>query len=278
MAQAELPSPIALYTPFPMRPASFEPPFAPRGAPASHRTGSLLLVVAIHLLLLALLLRLAPPLAPPVPTSPIIVRLMPEGSASAESTDTEEAESDPVSSAAPAPVAPPATPIPAEVPPLPSSSLIWSQVIPMTRQQLAAADIARMPAASAPARGEGDGGGDRAHASGDAAGIGRGPNGELLYNAQWHRRPTPAELAFYLPRGTPAIGWGMIACQTVPDYRVDNCQEIDQSPAGSGLASAVRQAAWQFRVLPPRIGGRRLVGAWVLIRIDYTAKGARADT
>jgi hypothetical protein len=260
-----------------MRPGFFHPQFAPRGAPVLHRSGSLLLVVGIHLLLLVLLLRIAPPFAPPVPTTPITVRLIPEGTASPDRTDADEAEPVRESPADPA-VAPPATAVPTEVPPVPSSSLIWSQVIPMTRQELAAADIARMPAPSAAPRGESESGSALARNSGDAAGVGRGPNGETLYNAQWYRRPTPAELAFYIRPGTPSIGWGMIACQTVPDYRVDNCQEIDQSPAGSGLASAVRQAAWQFRVMPPRIGGRPLVGAWVRIRIDYTSKGAKIET
>ena len=109
----------------------------------------------------------------------------------------------------------------------------------------------------------------------DSDGPGAGPNGERLYNAQWYREPTHAELSYYLPANRPTVGWGLIACRTIDHYHVDDCQEIADSPAGSGLAAAVREAAWQFLVLPPRIGGRPMVGAWVRIRIEFTQTGVK---
>lgn len=88
-----------------------------------------------------------------------------------------------------------------------------------------------------------------------------------MYAAEWAREPTHAELDGYLPHNS-AEGFGLIECKTIADDRVEDCIELDQTP-GSRLASAVRQAAWQFRVRPPRRGGRALVGSWVRIRIDY---------
>ena len=108
------------------------------------------------------------------------------------------------------------------------------------------------------------------HAPGDSEQVGTGPNGEPLYAAEWYREPTHQELSTYLPKSMPeGGGWGMIACRTIERYHVDDCVELGQGPPGSHLAGAVRQAAWQFLVRPPRVGGKALVGEWVRIRIDY---------
>lgn len=129
----------------------------------------------------------------------------------------------------------------------------------MSKDELASADIRSL-----------------ANKSDDSEEVGRAPNGEILYAAEWAREPTNAELGGYLPHDAPD-GWGLIACKTVPEDRVDNCIELGQSPLGSHLASAVRQAAWQFRVRPPRKNGRPVIGSWVRIRIEYFGRGSGTD-
>jgi hypothetical protein len=249
--------------------AAFQPWSNTRGAPALRRMGILLLVAALHVLLMIMLLRLAPPppLAMRAPAVLTTVALMPEPRVAAVRIRAAQSRRAKARTTVPVP--------PQAAPPVATSAGIWAQVIPITREQFAASDIAAMPSRPA-ARNDSDTDGSEtaiARDSGDTPAAGEGPNGELLYDAEWYRRPTRAELGFYLASAAPQTGWGMIVCQTVTDYRVDNCREIGQSPEGSGLARAVRQAAWQFRVLPPRKGGRPMIGAWVRIRIDYTVNG-----
>lgn len=138
----------------------------------------------------------------------------------------------------------------------------------LTRDQFAASDIAGK-------RGAGDdrSGADAGAGGGDSAaayGPGEGPGGQRLFNAEWRREPSDAELAGYLPpSGAPPGAWAVIACRTIERFEVDNCRALGESPVGSGLARAMRQAAWQFRVRPPRVGGKTQVGAWVRIRITF---------
>jgi len=143
-------------------------------------------------------------------------------------------------------------------------------IIKMTRQEFASADVTRFakaPSATATTQGQGDDQGEP-----DSAVVGKGPHGEPMYAAEWYRRPTDAELSTYITdrvrKRMP--GAGLIRCRTVENYRVDDCNSVAENPVGSGLAEAVRQAAWQFRVRPPRVGGKPLTGTWVLIEIDYT--------
>lgn len=149
-------------------------------------------------------------------------------------------------------------------PPVPLPSLL-----PMSAQDLAAIDISRLPTrpSRAPAAPQASGPADSG-ASGDTPLMGTGPNGEPLYAAQWYRKPYDSELSGYLSTAD-GPGWGLIACKTEPDYRVDQCVIVDEYPSGSRIARAVLEAAWQFRVRAPRRGGRALIGEWVGIRIDY---------
>lgn len=216
------------------------------------RTTAFALVVAAHVGLVVMLLRLAPP---PAPSAPAVAtfELLPDPEARPRTVEKRRERRQQAERRQRAEPPPP--------PPEPPYQL--EGVVPLSRAEYAAADIARLPSHRREAP-EAD-----TAASESAEAAATGPNGERLYNAEWYRKPTQAELSYYLPGGASGTGWAMIACQTVEDYRVDNCIELGQSPAGSGLASAIRQAAWQFRVLPPRIGGRPLVGSWVRIRIEF---------
>ena len=102
----------------------------------------------------------------------------------------------------------------------------------------------------------------------DTERVGTAPNGEPLYAAAWYREPTEGELRGYLSTAN-GPGWGLIACRTAPDFRVEDCVGLDEYPNGSQILRATLAAAWQFRVRPPRLGGKQMVGAWVRIRIDY---------
>jgi len=141
--------------------------------------------------------------------------------------------------------------------------------IHMSRKDLAAADVSRM---KGPAPGSAsDGQGEDDHA---AQGAGIGPGGVMLYKAQWRREPTRAEMATYLPQGGALSGWGRIACRTIENFRVEDCQILDEFPRGSGFGRAVQDAAWQFRIIPPRVGNKPKVGAWVSIHYEVTQRGA----
>lgn len=130
----------------------------------------------------------------------------------------------------------------------------------------AAPRSASRPAASAAVYGPPDKGGSPALR--DTERVGTAPNGEPMYAAAWYREPRPDQLRAYLSTAS-GPGWGLIACRTVPDYRVEDCVGLDEYPNGSQITRAVLAAAWEFRVRPPRLGGRPLLGRWVRIRIDY---------
>lgn len=171
------------------------------------------------------------------------------------------------------PASAPSEIVPPDAPVTPDASntahIIW-----MTRNDYRASDIAGKQGSAA---GLGQGNGTSAE-SDSALADGKGPHGEKVYVAEWYREPTHAQLDPYVPdRARGRSGWGEIMCRTVPNYRVEDCQEVGDSPRGSGYASAVRQAAFQFRVRPTRIGGKPQIGTWVHIRITYTITKVQSD-
>ena len=220
------------------------------------RSSGLVLALAVNVLLVLVLLTLGD-VAPAVKKAgqAMIVDLLPE-------PHKQQSAAKSVAQRKPPPVKPPPTVIPSKptivVPrPKPPHELPWIEV---NKEQMDKADVASLAQ-----QGRAD----------DSEIVGTGPHGETLYAAEWARHPTDAELGGYLPPNAPD-GFGLIACKTVPGDRVDDCVELDQGPPGSHLASAVRQAAWQFRIRPPRKNGVPLVGSWVSIRIDYESVGRRS--
>ncbi|MEP7008165.1 MAG: hypothetical protein ABI810_19455 [Sphingomonas bacterium] len=243
-----------------MRSASFQSkPDRPR-ASLRRRAGSFLLALAAELLIVLGLITLAwrepsPPKSKPEPNT---FSLMPSAEKKAETKKASHSYAHPKSAAPrtapPAPIVPPVLSKPAPNPLLNDKELFD------------AADISKMHGDS------GDTGDSKA-----AYGPGEGPGGERLFNAEWYREPTDAELAHYLPPTVRLGSWAEIACKTIPDYHVENCRSLGESPVGSGLARSLRLAAWQFRVRPPRIGGKAMIGSWVRIHFDFSKQKKRDE-
>ncbi|WP_336958589.1 hypothetical protein [Sphingobium aquiterrae] len=247
-----------------MSPAPYRSFSQPDPAQARRRTIVLTLTVLFHLLLIVLLLRQGP-LAPRQadPRNPVTFTMLPEPKPEGDQTQSKERKKAAAGTNAPTPTKeapPPTAPTPA-----PQKDEPTPNFLTLTSKDFAAADIGSLQShRGAGSAGAGNGG------SSSTYGPGEGPGGVQLFEAEWYRKPTNAELAGYLPHDAPRKGWGLVACKTVENYHVDNCQALGEAPLGSGFARAIRQAAWQFLVRPPRVDGKPQVGSWVRIRIDYS--------
>ena len=249
---------------------------APHDARALRRRAiAIAVVLAVHLLLVALLIlagRVRVPGLPEVHSMILVPVAEPQREPPARRR-SEKAKPQPSPRSAKRVIAP--VPV---VPPPPRLPVLHGLIPGLETYDLA--KVAPTPPEKAPAEATADA--SPGAATGPAYGptLGRaggmtGPHGEPLYPAEWVREPTHAELATYLPPVVPQDAFALIACRTVAGFRVEDCTELDQSPAGSGLSRAIRLAAWQFRVRPPRVGGKLEVGAWVSIRIDFTERGEK---
>ena len=232
-----------------------------RGKTRERLTGAVLALLAEFLLLLALLsLNLAgePPKKPGALVSVTIEQDAPQ------SPDQPKPKAAPTAQSPQPPRAVPDQPTP-DVPVTPPSNPPPA-IIPVSKTQMAQFDISNLPKAAPAARpkfGPADTG-----SPGDSKRVGSAPNGQPLYAAAWYREPYDSELSGYLSTAD-GPGWALIACRTVPEFRVEDCVGLDEYPNGSNIERSVLAAAWQFRVRPPRLGGLSKYGEWVRIRIDY---------
>ncbi len=187
-----------------------------------------------------------------------------------EATDPAEPEAAPEPAVLPAQTVPVVRPVPV---PEAAADLALPErreipaLVTVPADTLAKSDITPGATAAPPARIYGPV--DSGASSGDSERVGTAPNGEPMYAARWYREPTRAELAGYLSTASPPSR-ALITCRTVSEFRVEDCVLLEEWPRGSDIGRAVLAATWQFKVRPPRIGGRSQVGSWVRIRIDYT--------
>ncbi len=191
-----------------------------------------------------------------------------EAEASPDKSETKTPLAQKVQSVVTPPIPPPLLPPvnPVKVPP-PSSDFIK-----VSKSEFDAMDLSKLPASGERGAGSGKGSGQGGKGM---MGPGLGPGGAQLYPVAWLREPYDSELSPYLAtvKRIPLGASADIACQMAAYNRVENCQILGENPRGTGLAKALRLAAWQFLVKPPRVNNKPQLGVWVRIHFDF---GVRA--
>jgi protein TonB len=142
------------------------------------------------------------------------------------------------------------------------------------KQLFDAVDITKLPNVKQETTGGVPAGNGRADS---AIAAGKGPGGATLYVAEWVREPTDQEIGHYTRDKVRGSAQALIACRTAGRNLVEDCYEIAEEPRGSGLARAMIEASWQFRVRPPRLNGEAQVGKWVQILFTWTVRGVTVD-
>lgn len=242
--------------------ASEQPSSEKRRFTLPRRTTSIIITVIVHLLLFLLLITLSPPrtFIPMGGGHLISVSVAPDQNEASKAKSQSKAKAATKQSKTTAAAAA-SKPVPP--PPVPNPNSPEVQVLKLTHDEMVGLDATLRSHTNNNGQQSADA--NSGDASGDSDKAGTGAHGEQLYAAEWYRHPTDAELGTYMPRNK--IGWGEVACRTVARYHVEDCYELDESPRGSQISRGVREAAWQFLVRPPRVGGRSMVGEWVRIRI-----------
>ncbi|MFB0610833.1 hypothetical protein [Aurantiacibacter poecillastricola] len=246
----------------------------PRGA--LRRGRALFLALAIELLIILLLLSIGFRTEMSGPEAPTItsfdVSQAPESAQPEEPDTPESTQQDQAVSPSLAPIAPQQPSLPTALPvPIPAPLTVpppEPRPSPAPTPTASATSSIRAVVRPGANYGPADTGNSR---GADSERVGTAPDGSPLYAASWYREPGPEDLAGYLSTAR-SPGWALIACRTAPEWRVEDCEIIDEYPQGAGIARAVQAAAWQFKVRPPRLGGEYQVGSWVRIRIDYTRR------
>lgn len=234
---------------------------------------ALLLEIIIILAILSLSMRAGGPSAGQRRLNTFSLEAAADSSTSAEKSETQtpatEEQKNTPTPPIPKPLLPPVNPVQAP-PPAP-------EFIKVSKSDFDAMDLSKLPA------GGGAGAGDSKSSGQGTKGMmgpGLGPGGAQLYPVAWLREPYDSELAPYLatvkriPRGASAE----IACRMVERNRVENCQIIGENPRSTGLAKALRLAAWQFLVKPPRIDNKPQLGVWVRIRFDFGVRAVDGES
>ncbi len=235
------------------------------------RTIALIVVALVHILLLLALLFAARVAPPPGERPATVVRLIALPRSAPPKAAKQKAVAKPKT---PPHVDAPKVPVPiVKLPPTdkPAAPLFKTEMFD-------AIDISKLPshhdAQVADNAGTGTTVGPPAAASGEGdygPVVGNGPHGEKLFAAEWYREPTHAEIAPYLPKHLPDVSTADIICKTIDHFGVEDCQEFGENPVGTGLSRAIRQAGWQFKVKPVRLGSKFEVGTWVRIHFTITA-------
>lgn len=247
-----------------MHSASEQPSSERRRFTLPRRTTSIIITLIVHLLLLLLLITLSPPrtFIPMGGTSRLMTfSVAPNQNEASKAKSTSKAKTAVKQQKAAASAKAAAPPIP---PPVPNPNTTDYPVLKLTHDEMVSLDATLHSHSNSTGQQSADAS-SAGDASGDSEKAGTGSHGEQLYAAEWYRKPTDAELGTYMPKNK--VGWGDVACRTAPRYHVEDCYELDESPHGSQISRGVREAAWQFLVRPPRVGGRSMVGEWVRIRI-----------